>query len=470
VLIRGAEVEGYAPLDVRIAGERIVAIAAGLPRLSGEPVFDARGGALLPGLHDHHVHLHALAAADTSVMCGPPAVASADDLGAALRSAAASGRGWLRGVAYHESVAGPLDRDRLDAWVADRPLRVQHRSGALWMMNSTAVLELERGGGALPDGAERDARGRATGRFFRADTWLRWSLSDAAPPLAAVGARLASFGVTGLTDASAGNDAAALRHLADAADAGALPQRLLVMGEPGLPEPASARVARGAVKALLDEPELPEFDAFCARIRAAHDEGRALAVHCVTRAQAIFAAAAFREAGTRRGDRLEHASIAPPELVQLVAGLRLAVVTQPHFIAERGDDYRRDVAREDVPWLYRARGWLVAGVPLAAGSDAPYGSPDPWRAIASAVQRASPSGARLGPGEALSPEQALALYTATPDDLGGPPSRVATGAVADLCLLDRPWRAARERLSSDDVLATWCAGRPAWARDGHALA
>ena len=47
--------------------------------------------------------------------------------------------GWLRGVAYHESVAGPLDRDRLDAWVADRPLRVQHRSGALWMLNSAGI-------------------------------------------------------------------------------------------------------------------------------------------------------------------------------------------------------------------------------------------------------------------------------------------------------------------------------------------
>ncbi len=465
MLIRGAEIDGRAPLDVRVTRGRIAQIGAALARQADEPVLEARGGALIPGLHDHHVHLHALAAAQTSIACGPPAVATADQLAAALRHASERGRGWLRGVAYHESVAGPLDRDRLDAWVADRPLRVQHRTGALWVLNSAGVAELERAGAVWPEGAERDPRGRVTGRLFRADAWLREQVRGEAPDLAGVGAQLASFGVTGATDASAGNDAAALRRLCDAAERGALPQQLLVMGEPDLPEPGSARVARGAVKALLDETLLPDFDDFCARIRAAHGAGRSFAVHCVTRAQGMFAAAALRDAGTRPGDRLEHASVAPPELVALAAQLGLRVVTQPHFLAERGDDYRRDVDPEDLPWLYRARGWLAAGVPLAAGSDAPYGSPDPWRAMAAAVSRTTGDGATLGPGEAVSPEQALALYAAPLCDPGGPARTVAIGAPADLCLLDRPWRDARVRLSSDGVRATWCAGDLVWHRD-----
>jgi predicted amidohydrolase YtcJ len=469
VLILGAEVDVRAPLDVRIAEDRIAEIGPGLARRAGEPTLDARGGALLPGLHDHHLHLHALAAAADSIVCGPPVVTSAEQLGTALRTAADSGRGWLRGVNYHESVAGPLDRDRLDAWVATRPLRVQHRSGALWMLNSAgiAALELDRGG--APEGVERGPGGRVTGRLFRADAWLRERIGAAEPPgLADVGARLASFGVTGATDTSAGNDAAVLRRLEAAVESGALPQRLLVMGEPALPAPRSRRVARGAVKELLDEDRLPDFDAFCARIEAAHREARAFAVHCVTRAQAVFAIAAFRSAGARRGDRLEHAAVAPPELVREVAELGLAVVTQPHFIAERGDDYRRDVAPEDLPWLYRARGWLAAGVALAAGSDAPYGSPDPWRAMASAVRRTTEAGARLGPDETLSPEQALALFTSALDDPGGAPRRVTAGGAADLCLLDRPWREARERLSSEDVAASWCAGRLVWRRESAA--
>src|SRR5439155_480481 len=45
---------------------------------------------------------------------------------------------WLRAVGWagHEH---DLDRDVLDAVVPDRPVRVQHRSGALWVLNSAAL-------------------------------------------------------------------------------------------------------------------------------------------------------------------------------------------------------------------------------------------------------------------------------------------------------------------------------------------
>ena len=48
---------------------------------------------------------------------------------AALRAAAPRRRAGCAAIGYHESVAGPLDRDRLDALVPGRPVRVQHRSG-----------------------------------------------------------------------------------------------------------------------------------------------------------------------------------------------------------------------------------------------------------------------------------------------------------------------------------------------------
>ena len=113
----------------------------------------------------------------------------------------------------------------------------------------------------------------------------------------------------------------------------------------------------------------------------------------------------------------------------------------------------------DLPWLYRGRAWLEAGVRLAGGTDAPFGSPDPWRAIRVAVSRRTPAGVTLGEGERLAPERALALFLAPLDDPGGPPRRVALGAPADLCLLDRSWQRAREEPSSAYVRATWRAGR-----------
>jgi predicted amidohydrolase YtcJ len=278
--------------------------------------------------------------------------------------------------------------------VSRRPLRIQHRSGSAWLLNGAALAALGIPDAApadpsLPPGLERDERGRPTGRLFRGDAWLRERLGGEPPDLAAVGARLASFGITGVTDATAHNDAAALARFVQAEACGALPQALRVMGMPGMPASDAARVTRGEVKVLLDEPRLPDFDALCARIRTAHAESRGVAIHCVTRAEAVFAVEALREAGARPGDRLEHAAVAPPELVGSVAALGIRVVTQPHFLCERGDAYLEDVAPGDVPWLYRGRAWRKAGVPLAGGSDAPFGAPDPWRAMAAAVARRS---------------------------------------------------------------------------------
>src|SRR5207244_11249825 len=107
----------------------------------GLDVLDARGGALLPGLHDHHIHLLALAAAAQSVRVGPGDVGEAEGFARALAAADAAlppGR-WIRAVGYHESVAGPIDRTRLDAIVPGRPGRVQHRGGAMWGLNCEAV-------------------------------------------------------------------------------------------------------------------------------------------------------------------------------------------------------------------------------------------------------------------------------------------------------------------------------------------
>ena len=57
MLIREAEIEGQAPFDVRLHEGRVHQIARSLAPEAGERVLPARGGALLPGLHDHHIHL-----------------------------------------------------------------------------------------------------------------------------------------------------------------------------------------------------------------------------------------------------------------------------------------------------------------------------------------------------------------------------------------------------------------------------
>jgi predicted amidohydrolase YtcJ len=246
------------------------------------------------------------------------------------------------------------------------------------------------------------------------------------------------------------------------------------MGGPDLPRLRSdrAEVERattlepGALKIRLTDPTLPDFDDLGARIARAHAAGRAVAVHCVTRAELVLTVAVLAEVGALRGDRIEHAGVAPPEMVDAVRRLGVAVVTQPHFVRERGDAYLEDVDAVDRPWLYRCRAWLAAGVPLAAGTDAPFGHPDPWAAMRAAIDRRTSGGASIGPDEALDPEAALALFTSPAEAPGAGPRAIAPGRVADLCLLDRPWRQARERLTADDVRATVRAGRLLSTADG----
>lgn len=97
--------------------------------------------------------------------------------------------------------------------------------------------------------------------------------------------------------------------------------------------------------------------------------------------------AALGDAGPRPDDRIEHAALIPPELVPDLARLGVRVVTQPGFLAGRGDDFLRDVPPADRPDLYRCATLLQAGIPVALSSDAPFGPLDPWSVIAAAASR-----------------------------------------------------------------------------------
>ena len=459
MLIRDAEIDGIRQ-DLRIRDGRIVELGRDLDPYDGA-CFDAAGRALLPGLQDHHLHVQSLAAALASVRCGPPSVRDRDALARALATASPID-GWIRGAGYFESVAGDLDRDALDALRDDVPVRVQHRSGVMWFLNSKAIEALAPGHDDRP-GLERDGRGRITGRLFRADAWLRDHLPPAPPPdLARVGRRLAGWGVTRITDCTASNEAEDYARLAAARASGDLPQRLEVMGTLGL-EAEDSDVPVGAHKIMLDEPALPDLDALVARIRSAHDANRNVAFHAVTRTELHFALAALEAAGARPGDRMEHASVAPPEAIQAIRRLGTTVVTQPNFVRERGDDYRRDVDPRDQGHLYRVRSWLDADVPLRFGTDAPFGEPDPWAALEAAVERRTPSGHVLGEDERVSPEDALRRFL--PTDRPSPADGLREGDEADLCLLDRPWSEARKSLSKVQVVQTWVRGAPLQAAD-----
>ncbi|WP_054587746.1 amidohydrolase family protein [Sphingopyxis macrogoltabida] len=240
LLIRNARDADGHPLSVGIRNGRIAALGSEVARAGAE--IDARGLVIGPGFHDHHLHLLATAARMDSVdLAG---ARDADTIIARLRAGAGPPGEWVRAIGYDERAAGLPDRVLLDEWLPDRPLRLQDRTGGYWILNSAGLARL--GEAPFPACVECDAGGSPNGRIRRGDAWLRERIGGSPPSLAALGDRLAQWGVTGVTDAGAANGAEEAAILA-----GAMPQRLTIMGTEALP--AGEGYTLGPVKLLFDE-------------------------------------------------------------------------------------------------------------------------------------------------------------------------------------------------------------------------
>ena len=422
-------------------------------------VIEAAGGALLPGLHDHHVHLLAMAARMATVDLDGCATPDAFDL-ALVEATRDANESWVRAGGYDEHRHGALSRGRLDALVGDVAARVQHRTGLSWVLSSTALARVHASASDDPC-IERDESGRPTGWLHRGDAWLAEQIGVTAPDLAPVGRELAAFGITGVTDATVELGPGRLELLRRARLDGDIPQHLLLLGTDAYSD-ADAEVVGwagiGPAKLLADEMLGLDPMALAVRIRDQHAAGRPVAIHAVSRVETIAAVTALREAGMMHGDRLEHGSVLPYELDQSLADGGVIVIIQPALVGERGDHHLRTVEPSDLPVLHRQASLIAAGVAIAAGSDAPVTSADPWRAIATASNRRSRAGVVVGAAERVDARTALDWFLTPLENPAGTPRRVAVGSPADLCLLDVPLDVMLAAPDAAHVRTTWIDG------------
>ncbi len=432
MLIKRAMLLDGTVIDIRI-GQRIEEVGGNLVARQGENVLDAGGGTVLPGLHDHHVHVRSAASALTSVSVGPPEVSTKGQLARALSNAIPGSDGWVRAVGYHESVAGELDRSALDAVLPGIPVRVQHRSGALWMLNSAALGRV--GMGDHPDGRLRSADRGWSDALERHET-----------DLAELSRRLTAVGVTGVTDATPDLEVDDVVALQDAHQRGAFQPRLHFLS-PG--------------KKILHDDRL-DLDALADWIIEQHSADQPVAVHCVTTAQLVVTIAALRAAGSHPLDRIEHAAMVPDDNLADLADLALTVVTQPNFVAERGDQYLAEVPAAEHAQLWRAGSLLKANIQVGLSTDMPFGQGDPWAAMRAAVHRTTPTGAVLNAGERISADEALTMFLGWPDR-PGQPRAVKPGQPGDLCVLAQPPEAVLVELDAGMVAATVIGGEVVYA-------
>ena len=526
-VVLAAELDGLVTAEaIGIAGGRVVASgsvaeveAAAVP---GARLVDAGDAAIVPGLHDFHVHLVGLARSRAAVSLD--GAADGRDVLELLRAAAASGDPgeWITGRGWSEGQMAGLAPFVLDEAVGERLVYLgSHDTHSAWVSKAARTLAGLTAGTPDPQGGriERGAHGEPTGILRETALDLVAPLvarrqGDALRgPLDATLRELAALGITGASEAGDYNDAngfgadaalgdsySSLTDLADLVDG----RLRLTLGIPvDAIAAAAARGLRtaerldgrhtmrfgwakeyadgalGSGTAALFEPRTcgdadagilrvtaEELDALFASGRAA---GIGLAVHAIgDRAAATLLDAVerapVRSAGAPR-DRMEHGQLLRTEDVERFARLGVVASIQPiHAAADRDLVETCWDGRQERAYAWRAL--REAGAHLAAGSDAPVESANPWLGLFAAVHRRLPTDVREDwrPDQALTLAEALNAYTLGParaigaDDEG----HLRPGARADLAVLSiglEALVAADERLAEVRSVLTMVDGR-----------
>jgi predicted amidohydrolase YtcJ len=265
---------------------------------------------------------------------------------------------------------------------------------------------------------------------------------------------MASFGITGITDATPELTSDGLEILTG----GQIDQRLMFLGTEAEAVPRGALV--GPHKIVVADHSPPTYDELFRLIRSSRP--RPVAIHSVTRVTLLLALTVLADIGPTPGDRIEHAAVVPCEAIEAISKLGLAIVTQPSFIRRRGDEYLDRVSEVDQAHLWPFRSLLNAGVPVGCGSDAPYGDLDPWSSVRAAVDRRALSGRVVVESERVSATQALNAFLSDPASPGGAVRRLKPGDSADVVLLNCPLQHMLSDPSPSRIRLTLIAGRIAY--------
>ena len=223
----------------------------------------------------------------------------------------------------------------------------------------------------------------------------------------------------------------------------------------------------------IPEDELEEKIALCHRARGAPGRARG------GPARGGHGARRLREGGRRKPrpelrHRLEHVHLPPrPGQLERIARLGLIVCTQPTFVWKHGDAWRDIWGHEGLAGVMPLRRMLDLGIPVFGGTDFPGTPISPFLGFRSAIARRTRDGDRLEPGQAITLDEALRLWT-TGAAYGGFEESIKgsleLGKLADLIVLSQdPYAVEPEQLDQVRVDLTMVGGHVVYTRDGAGI-
>ncbi len=510
---------------IGIAGGRVV--SAGRDRevleaaAPGATVIDVRHAAIVPGVHDFHLHLVGMARARRALQLD-----GAADYGQLLDAVARRAEllpagAWLTGRGWSEASLVAAELGRLEVAVGEHPaFLVSHDGHSAWA--SAEARRRARLSPATPDPGggrlERDPSGAPSGILREAAAELvgviagRLQGEPLAEAVEETLAELSAMGITGATDAGDYDDANGVGAHAELGDSFSSLAELASRIEPRLrltldiPADAIEAAARrglrtgapfaglrfGWAKAYADGALGSRTAALFAPYSCAEATGSGLlrlgperlseiiaagraarigvAIHAIGDRAAAAVLDAIETAPPRLEDvavdRVEHAQLVRPVDRARFAALGVTASMQPiHAPADRAAVERCWAGRSGHAFAWRSL--AEAGALLAFGSDAPVETANPWLGLFAACWRRYPaeaaeSGWHLE--QALDPVAALSAYTLGPARAIGArdEGHLRPGAHADLAVLsiDLPTLlAVDERLANARADLTLVAGR-----------
>ena len=488
-------------------------------RAGNAKVIDGQGRTLLPGLIDAHGHVLELGYARNSVDLS--GTQSLDDALAKVKAYAVAhpDAKWILGGGWNQEIwklgRFPTAKE-LDAVVADRPVWLSRVDGHAGWAN-TAALKLAGVTKASKDPSggriERDASGNPSGVFVDAASDLIYAVvpaPSAQQKMAALDAALAEMASVGLTGVSdAGIDLANYELYRQYADQHKLTARIYAMirgtgddfdaiskdgpligyGNDFLTVRSVKLFADGALgsrgaamlKPYADDPHNSGLlflkpDELTAMIGKALGKGYQVGVHAIgdhaNREVLDSYAAAYQTHphGIALRNRIEHAQIVSLQDIPRFVPLQLIASMQPTHATSDMNMAEDRVGHERIKGAYAWQRFLKQGTIVAAGSDFPVESANPFYGLYSAVTRKDHNGQPPGgwyPDQDMTLVQALRAFTLDAAYAEHAETTLGTlepGKWADFILVDHDtFKDPASTLWNTRVLQTWVGGKQVFA-------
>lgn len=444
---------------------------------------DLAGRTVLPGFCDTHMHLIEVAQQDQQVVA--PTARTAAELAAAIAAHTGSvapgqwiqARSSISAPAAAEQAASQLpDRDLLDQVAPDHPVFVYRRPDRA-ALNSRGIAALGAALDALTSQEWDPRTGLLSGlkvRVVREWVMQQFTLDEAAAldTIRRTGAEFAAMGITTLVDAGqAAGFEDAWNFFRTASHTGAFPQRLRVMHHldqragfdsqlaliescPVPPDSGDEKLHGFGLKMIIDgefgdawmrageELDIPQRRWYTVEqirqvVQLCSDRGWNLTIHVMGGGSADAAIDIIREIGDRDGNlrpgqiTFAHGFLLDHRAMLACRDLQITVSCHPtlaHMFAAELHRAWGPLAGRAIPIATM----IDLGVRVSGGSDA---TPcNPLFGAANAVTRIGADGRSFGANEAVTPYQAIDLFTRRAGDYVSEP-RIGTlspGSFADL--------------------------------------